>query len=233
MHMKTIKHRSRHSRSGFNLVELLVVIAIIAVLAVIITSVATRMRLGAAKAVSVSQMRNIGIGIASWVADRAAPEPFYKANGTGDYPHESSYHGDFRPGNPARVLYRKDDPSAGYLQTSDVFFSPLSKLKGAAPTIATYDPTTASEQRLWGTYTYHFPHVTSARITPRQQSLGVEVAAASGREADGKLMMSEFYRSDWCPAKFGKNVYHAMFSDWSIRHIADNDAAWTKWKNGN
>lgn len=61
-----------------------------------------------------------------------SPEPFYMGDGTGDYPHESARYSDFRPGNPARALYRKDDPSNGYIQDFNVFFSPLSKLASAA-----------------------------------------------------------------------------------------------------
>ena len=214
------------------MVEVLIVMSILAVLAVIMLSVSGRMRLSAAKAVSVSQMRNIGLGMASWMADNAAVEPFYKSNGSGDYPHESAANGTFRPGNPARVLYNKDDPASGYVQSFEVFFSPLSRMAGPAHTLRTYDPTKATEKRLWGTYAYFYPHATAARMSARHQALGVEAVGASGPEADGKLVLSEFYRDDWCPPKYGKRVYHALLADLSVRHVADNDTAWSQWKNG-
>ena len=217
---------------GFSLVEILVALAILVVLAVLTLSITGRMRLAAAKSGSVSKMRNISVGIATWMTDFSAPEPFYMGDGTGDYPHESARYSDFRPGNPARALYRKDDPSNGYIQDFNVFFSPLSKLASAAPTISTYDPTKASEKKLWGTYTYFFPHATDAKLTARQRAMGVQPIPASRESINGCLVLSEFYRDDWCPAKFGKRIYHALLSDWSVRYVADNDAAWTKWKTG-
>jgi prepilin-type N-terminal cleavage/methylation domain-containing protein len=233
MNMKPIHHHELGPRSGFSLMEVLIVIAIIAVLAVLSLAVVSRMRLAAAKAGSVSQMRNISVGIASWMTDKSAQEPFYTSNGTGDYPHESARASDFRPGNPARALYRLEDPSSGYIQDFHVFFSPLTKLAGQSPTISNYDPAQASESRFWGTYSYHFPHVTEDRRTSRQAAMNVAVVPASGNSANGKLVLSEFYKDDWgCSAKFGKNAYHALLADWSVRHIADNDKGWTKWKTG-
>lgn len=222
----------RFRRAGFSLVEMLIVIVIIVVLAVLSLSVANRMRVTAAKTNSVAQLRNMGVAILSWTTDRAAPEPFYRGDGTGDYPHEGNSYGEFRPGNPARALYKVDDPSAGYLQDFNVFFSPLSKLMKPAPTIATYDPWKVSESRLWGTYTYHFPHVTAARMNARHRNMGVETVGASNPTIDGRLMLSEFYRDDWCAPKFRNRIYHALLSDGSVQYVADNDAAWNRWKNG-
>ena len=220
------------TRTGFSLVEVLVVIAIIVVLAVISLMVVNRMRLAAAKTGSISKMRNISIGIASWMADRSVPEPFYMADGTGDYPHESTRYSDFRPGNPARALYVTEDPSSGYVQDFNEFFSPLAKLPTPAPTLGNYDPTKATDKRLWGTYTYYFPHVTEAKMTSRHRTMGVQPIPASRESINGSLVLSEFYRDDWCPPKFGKRVYHALLSDWSVRHVGDRDEVWSKWKSG-
>lgn len=62
--------------------------------------------------------------------------------------------------------------------------------------------------------------------------MGVLPISASRESINGTLVLSEFYRDDWCPSKFGKRIYHALLSDWSVRYVADNDAAWTKWKTG-
>lgn len=236
MNVKPIQYNDRHAarhRTGFTLVELLVVLAIIAVLAMLSFSAIGRMRIAAAKSKGISQMRNIGLGIASWMGDNSSPEPFFMSDGTGDYPHESRRYSNFRPGNPAMALYQSEDPAAGYVQDFNAFFSPLAKLGSAAPTLSTYDPTKASETRLWGTYHYHYPHVTDARMTPRQRALGVTAIAASRESINGNLVLSEFYRDDWCPPKYGKRIYHALLSDGSVRYVADNDGAWGRWRTGN
>lgn len=235
MKRKSKKSAHRHAVSrptGFTLVELLVVLGIITVLALLSIVGVDRMRLAAAKSRSISQMKNISVGIAMWMGDKSSTEPFFMADGTGDYPHESRRYSDFRPGNPAMALYRTDDPGAGYVQDFNTFFSPLAKLALTAPTLSTYDPAQASETRLWGTYHYVYPYVTDARMTSRQRALGVTAVGAASEAVNGKLMLTEFYRDDWCPPKHGKRIYHALLSDGSVRYVADNDAAWGAWKRG-
>lgn len=76
------------TKSGFTLVELLVVIVIVVSLASLVFILMQKANLSAAKARGIGQMRNIGVAAASWAADNGRLEPFYYANGSGDYPQE-------------------------------------------------------------------------------------------------------------------------------------------------
>lgn len=230
--MKNNRQSKLRHLTGFTLVEMLVVLLIIVVLAVLSFSITSRVRLAAAKSRSISQMRSISLGIASWMGDNSAPEPFYVGNGTGDFPHESLSLGVLRPGNPARALYNKNDPSASYLQDFSVFFTPLAKVPSGLPTLANYDPTAASNSRVWGTFAYFYPHVTAANKTARHTANGVQAVASSNISADGKLVMSEFYEGDWVTTKFGKEIHHALLSDWSIQYVADSNTRFNAWKSG-
>ncbi|MEO5714138.1 MAG: type II secretion system protein [Luteolibacter sp.] len=226
------QHKVRH-RTGFTLVELLVVLAIITVLAILSVTITGRIRLAAAKSRSIGQMRSISIGIATWMGEKSAMEPFYVANGTGDFPHESLATGVFRPGNPARALYNKTDPSAGYIQDFNVFFTPLATVPAGLPTQANYDPANASNSRVWGTFAYFFPHVTEPNKTARHIANGVQAVPSSRASVDGKLMMSEFYEGNWITPRFGKEIHHILLSDWSVQYVADSNTQFNKWKSGN
>jgi prepilin-type N-terminal cleavage/methylation domain-containing protein len=228
----TRRHKARR-RTGFTLVELLVVITIIIVLAALTFSLTGRIRLSAAKSKSISQMRNISVGIASWMGDNSSPEPFFVSNGTGDYPHESTRFSNFRPGNPARALYNKDDPTSGYVQDFTIFFSPLAAVPSGIPSQADYDPTAATNARPWGTFWYLYPHVTAANRTARQEANNVGVVGTSRRSIDGKLVMTEFYEGDWVTTRFGKEIHHALLSDWSIQYVADSNSRFNQWKSSN
>ena len=228
--MKNNHQSKTRRRSGFTLVELLVVITIIIILAVLSISVVGRMRLAAAKSRSISQLRNISVGLVSWMADNTAPEPFYVSSGTGDYPHESGNGKGLKPGNPAAALYNRTDPSAGYIQDFTVFYSSLTRVPSGIPTEANYNPSKASQSAVWGTFTYFYPHVTAARKTARQEANGVVVMSASRSSIDGKLVMSEFYEGSWVTAKFGKEVHHVLLSDWSVQYVADSNSRFNQWK---
>ncbi len=231
--MKNNRQSKMRRRTGFTLVELLVVITIIIVLAALTFSITSRVRIAAAKSRSISQMRNISMGLASWMADKSAPEPFYVSSGTGDYPHESGNGKGLKPGNIAAALYNRSDPSAGYLQDYTLFFSPLAKLPSGIPTVANYNPGAATNSRPWGTFWYLYPHVTVAGRTARQEANGVGVVSTSRPSIDGKLVMTEFYETDWVTTKFGKEIHHALLSDWSIQYVADSNSRFNQWKSGN
>lgn len=226
-------HRQARHRTGFTLVELLVVITIIIVLAALTFSITSRMRLTAAKSRSISNLRNISMGIISWMADNSTSEPFYVASGTGDYPHESGSGKGFKPGNPASALYNRDNPSAGYVQDFTMFFSPLAELPSGLPKEANYNPSVATNSRPWGTFWYLYPHVTAPNRTARQTANNVGTVDSSRTSIDGKLVMTEFYEGSWVTPKFGKEIHHALLSDWSVQYVADSNARFNQWKRGN
>ena len=137
--MKTPSSRN-FRRPGFTLVELLVVIVMIVGLAALVFAITRKAMAGAYQSRNASQMRDIGTAVAMWAAEHNNNEPMYFANGTGDYAEEGAATGKnplLSPGNPAKLLYKKDDLGGSYIQDYTVFFtpSPNSKIRGSRNTI--------------------------------------------------------------------------------------------------
>lgn len=210
--------------------ELLVVIAILAVLAMLVMAIARRTLEGAHRSKNVTQMRDIGTAVVMWATEHNQGEPMYFANGTGDYSEEGALTGKnprLSPGNPARLLYVKDDPQASYIGNHQVFFSSLSSFP--VPSVGDYDPALASAKQPWGTFAWLYPSTT--RPTPRQLAAMAGFSNSKiGREAYDKLIMANDYRGLVKP-RF-KPHYYALFRDGSVRHIADSAAKWTAWLRG-
>lgn len=231
------KPKANHAtRTGFTLVELLVVITIIVVLAAISFVFASRAKVSAARSTAIGQMRNIGIGVALWSADQSTAEPFFFANGTATYPSESGGGSSaFTPGNPAMALYNKASPESGYITDRSLFFSPLVKCK--VPDINTYDPSKANAKDVWGTYTWVHPFVEIAKRSGRQASViqnnqGQEVESPINPAIAGRFMMTETYDDANYPPKYGKKIYNALMIDGSVQFVADSPAGLTKWRRG-
>ncbi len=68
-HPSSLAHRPANVKSGFTLIELLVVIAIIAILAAILFPVFAQAKLSAKKASSISNGKQIGLGMLMYCAD--------------------------------------------------------------------------------------------------------------------------------------------------------------------
>src|ERR1700678_2459505 len=68
-------------RFGFTLIELLVVIAIIAILAAILFPVFAQAKLAAKKAVSVSNLKQLGLSAVMYINDYDSLYPFARASG--------------------------------------------------------------------------------------------------------------------------------------------------------
>lgn len=227
--MENARVSNPSTKSGFTLVELLVVIVIVVSLASLIFILMQRANLSAAKTRGIGQMRNIGVAAASWAADNGRLEPFYYANGSGDYPQEwTGKATKVTPGNPPRALYNMEDPDSGYVQNPADFFSPLAK--ETAPSRKDYDPQKSSVTRPWGTYTWYFPFVSEPNRAGRYSEIRGELPAKVNERVSERLLMCECYAIS--KPKFGKPIYHALLSDGSIQSVAESDDAFNKWKRG-
>jgi prepilin-type N-terminal cleavage/methylation domain-containing protein len=213
--------------TGFSLPEILVTITIIVVLAALSMMGVGRLKFTAAKSTTANQMRQMNVAINLWMAENSLREPMYFANGTGDYGHESSpgANSTLAPGNPARVLFNRDDPNSSYLTDHTLFFTPLAKAK--PPERHNYAPDQASTGRLWGTYAYYYPLATSEQMTARQrESIGAVATAKTGIYARGKLLLATDYENSvpaWSP------IYMALMIDGSVNEVAKSRPAWRKW----
>lgn len=119
----SIPKKQTQSR-GFTLVELLVVIVMIVSLAALVFLGTRRAMKGAHMSRNVGQMREIGAAVAMWAAEHNYGEPMYFANGSGDYGHEGALSGKnplLSPGNPAKLLYNRDDPGVPICPTTRRF----------------------------------------------------------------------------------------------------------------
>lgn len=218
-------------RRAFTIVEILVVIAILAVLASLTLIGLKTAKIAAAKTGSINNLRNIGAGVGSWTMDHGGFEPWFYANGTGDYPHETGGSSDFQPGNPAKALYDTDEPDEGYIRDHSVFFTPLNKEK--APQKSEYDPRVNG--KLWGTYTWFHPFVDLRGRTGRQLNLlgGPGTVNNPGKvnpAISGEFLMSEsYYRGS---PTYGKEIYHALMRDGSVSYVGDSKERWLAWKTG-
>jgi prepilin-type N-terminal cleavage/methylation domain-containing protein len=228
--MKT--HSSRpHWRTGFTLVELLVVIALVAGL-VALALIGTRKAMAAAaKSRSMGQMRQIAAAAAMWASEKNNGEPMYFANGTGDFGHEGKLPGknpELSPGNPAKLLYVKDDPSSSYLSDFSVFFTPLCNFE--KPSVKQYNPASASGTVPWGNFVWLYPSTSS--LTPRQSSsMGGFSNKTIGREAYDKVILGNDYQFAFSKPRYGTH-YHALFRDGSVKYIGDSPSMWTDWYTG-
>ncbi|MCE9559042.1 MAG: prepilin-type N-terminal cleavage/methylation domain-containing protein [Armatimonadetes bacterium] len=109
-------------KKAFTLIELLVVIAIIAILAAILFPVFTQAKLAAKKTQDLSNMKQIGTGIALYLGDSddTYPQAYW-------YPNDS--------GSTATSGYVQwSGATMPYIKSRQIFVSPNDKLQGMAPT---------------------------------------------------------------------------------------------------
>lgn len=217
--------------AAFTLLELLVVIAIILTLAALAFLGGRKVMAGAAKSRNVSQMRQIGSAVAMWAAEYNNNEPMYFANGTGDFGHEGKMPGknpDLAPGNPAKLLYSKDDPSSSYLADYSVFFTPLCTYE--VPSKKNYDPDAASGNAPWANFVWLYP--STPTITARQRdAMGGFSNKTIGREALDKVILGNDFQFGFSKPRYG-TFYHALFRDGSVKSIGDTAEEWRAWYTG-
>ncbi|MCP5546640.1 MAG: type II secretion system protein [Akkermansiaceae bacterium] len=203
--------------AGFTLTEILVVITILVTLAAISMIGVKRLRFGAAKAATTNQMRQIGVAALAWGADNNYGEPFYVANGSGDYCDESfpGLNPALSAGNPAAMLYRTEDPEQGYIADHEVFFSPLVNFR--PPERKDYKPREAGTANPWGSYVWYYPFTTEKSARQAEASGqwlgGVRVKPTLENRL---LMMTDFSRGQavW------DNFYLALLVEGNVRELS-------------
>lgn len=217
------------SRSGFTLVELLVVITIIVVLAGLVFVGAQRGMASANKSHTVSNMRDIGAAVAVWAAENNNNEPMYFRDGSGDSSNESTpalsvANHRFCAGNPAKLLYNKTSPADGYLQDPTTFFAATQKW--TVPPLSEYDPSETSATELWGSFMWVYPSVPATERTQRQQSImrSSSYTTVSREAYDNALMFNDY---SYAKRKYSNDKsYFALFRDSSVRNVAQNGDIW-------
>jgi prepilin-type N-terminal cleavage/methylation domain-containing protein len=110
---------STSRRRAFTLVELLVVIGIIALLISILLPTLNRARWSAQSTANLSNLRQLGIGL-----------EFYRNDHQGVFPRHSSIKGETQNATPPTPRTRWADYIYPYLESEDVFDSPLLDDKG-------------------------------------------------------------------------------------------------------
>ncbi len=211
----------RPTRRGFTLVEMLVVILIVVILAVLSVTFLNRGKLASAKSVTISQLRNIHVGIVTYMADKNISEPPGVSTGAGDFPAESNIPGTsagpYPFGNPARALFNVTEPTAGYVQDPSYFFSPL--IKNHVPTVNDYKPNAATATNIWGTYAWFHPWKVRSgipRVDPAKENL---------------LLMSVWYDSTE-GKKFSKQHFLVLMRDGNIENAGESESgntAFNQW----
>jgi len=213
-------HVNRPQHSGFTLMEVLVTITIIIVLAALSIISITRMRFSAAKAITINQMRQVGVAALTWGTEKNNGEPFYVSNGSGDYCDESipGPKPELAPGNPASLLYNPEEPEQGYASDYSIFFSPL--VKTTAPERKDYKPKEAQTGKPWGTFVWYFPFSTNK--TAKQSSASGQWLGAVRVHAglENKLMMmTDYSRGEavW------EKLYLALLVDGTVRALSADE----------
>ncbi len=156
-----IQRRNKFSRYGFTLVELLVVIGIIALLISILLPSLNRARQSAASTVNLSNLRQLGTGL-----------EFYRNENDGLFPLHSSLKSDTVNATPPTPRVRWADRIYPFLESEDVFLSPLlddrarlTAMKPFAHTV-TSDGTNLDDSKAlyYGGYGYNFQYLGNARV---------------------------------------------------------------------
>ena len=217
------RHDSRASRtngSGFTLIEVLITITIIIVIAGLSMIGLNRMRFSAAQATSINQMRQVGTAALAWGAEKNQGEPFYVANGSGDYCDESAPgpNATLSPGNPAKLLFNTEDPEQGYTTDYRLFYSSLVKL--TPPERKDYKPAEVGVGKSWGTYVWYYPFATT--LTSKQSaSSGQWLGSVRVRKnLENKLvMMTDYSRGE--PA--WEKLYLALLVDGTVRALTNGE----------
>ena len=226
--MKTHRFKPQ-ARRAFTLVELLVVITIIIVLASLVFVGAQRGMASANKSRTVSQMRDMGMAVATWAAETNNNEPMYFRDGSGDSSSECTPALNVSDrkvcaGNPAILLYNKSSPADGYLQNPAAFFSATQKW--TVPEIKDYDPSTTGPAKLWGSFMWVYPSVPADERTERQKAImrSSSYTAVAPQAYNNLLMFNDY---SYAKAKYPKDKsYFALFRDSSVQNVATNGDIW-------
>jgi type II secretory pathway pseudopilin PulG len=211
---------SQRHLPGFTLIEVLITIAIIIVIAALSLIGVNRMRFSAAQATSINQMRQIGTAALTWGSEKNQGEPFYVANGSGDYCDESAPGPNpaLAPGNPAALLFNTEDPEQGYVTDHRLFYSSLVKMTPLER--KDYKPKEVGVGKSWGSYVWYYPFATT--LSSKQSSAsGQWLGAVRVRKnIENKLMMMTDYSRG--QAAWDK-LYLALFVDGTVRALTNGE----------
>lgn len=176
----------RRRLCGFTLVELLVVIGIIALLISILLPALNRARHSAASTVNLSNLRQLGTGV-----------EFYRNDSSGKFPRHSSLTSETINATPPSPRTRWADDIFPYIDTVDVFTSPL--LDETARQMAmkawahTCDPVTGKPNAwslYYGGYGYNYQYLGNARIKPGNNG-GYYASTAAIRDSSRTVLLAD------------------------------------------
>ncbi|MCP4375433.1 MAG: type II secretion system protein [bacterium] len=169
--MKNAGHRRSSARvdgrSGFTLVELLVVVAIIALLAAMLVPSLNHVMIFAREVQCRSNLHNIGNAVSLYMSNNRMTAPWVFDNGSGDYPQESG-NGAGQPGCPTRALTadpNEANSKSGILPDGRLLFCPLAPITYED----NYERTPPGDATtFWGTYDWQWrkrPGVVQIKFT--------------------------------------------------------------------
>lgn len=197
---------------AFTLIELLVVISIIALLIGILMPTLGAARKAGRSAVSMSNMRQIGIGLNAYLNDHADYFPMHSssiATVGGTKPRWADYLYEYMPNTEVFRSPSLDDDERQRL--SKLFWHEVSSTPArvaatgeSPPNAIAISPDAASH----GGYGYNFQYIGNARFTPTYHArLGIDVISASNTVVVGDTAGSRKGNAGNLPGTGGEAVY--------------------------
>jgi prepilin-type N-terminal cleavage/methylation domain-containing protein len=201
---------------AFTLIELLVVISIIALLIGILLPALGAARDAARSSVSLSNLRQIGIGLSAYQADRDGYFPMHSSSLSGplrvqgNKPRWVDYLHDFMPSDE---VFRSPQLSEGdWARFGKPFWHELSNTSAEPAAASTTPPSatgvTAADAKKFGGYGYNFQYLGNARNAPTfHGSLDRTIRVPSSTVAVGDTLGSRGGNASAQPGDGGAAVY--------------------------
>ena len=235
---------------GFTLIELLVVIAIIALLVSILLPALQKAKELARTTVCMTNLKSTGNAIAMYIAEYDMEAPWLFSTSTADNPDEDSVGSSMPhlPGNPALALIENGD----FVSDPKIFFCPHYKRNyedDYSPRARGGGNTAAGYHRVWGTYTYFYPHISvwesEARglqwdtavddVCPKNQHLNnIGIVGDDSKEmimsdADWWRFNSASGGVDMRNIDSGYDHFNVLFTDYSVTLVTKDQDTFSTW----